>query len=114
MNASILIIDDEDLFREDLASLLRDEGFRCRTAGNGEEGLYVDSIVVTGNAVDESHIEIPSQAPSFIALEKDTGQLLWSDDSPGNNVMHGQWGSPTYAVIDSEPQILFPGGDGWL
>lgn len=39
MNANILIIDDEDLFREDLASLLRDEGFLCRTAANGEEGL---------------------------------------------------------------------------
>jgi len=35
----ILLIDDEDLFREDLASLLRDEGFLCRTAPDGETGL---------------------------------------------------------------------------
>jgi DNA-binding NtrC family response regulator len=39
MNASILLIDDEDLFREDLASLLREEGFVCRTARDGETGL---------------------------------------------------------------------------
>lgn len=39
MSANILIIDDEDLFREDLASLLRDEGFDCRTAGTGAAGL---------------------------------------------------------------------------
>jgi DNA-binding NtrC family response regulator len=39
MSDSILLIDDEDLFREDLASLLRHEGFICRTAGDGEEGL---------------------------------------------------------------------------
>ncbi len=39
MIARILIIDDEDLFREDLASLLREEGYSCRTAATGEEGL---------------------------------------------------------------------------
>lgn len=39
MSINVLLIDDEDLFREDLASLLRDEGFVCRTAADGEEGL---------------------------------------------------------------------------
>ncbi len=39
MTAQILIVDDEDLFREDLASLLREEGYHCRTAATGEEGL---------------------------------------------------------------------------
>ncbi len=39
MTAKILIIDDEDLFREDLASILRDEGYECKTAADGEEGL---------------------------------------------------------------------------
>ena len=39
MTARVLIIDDEDVFREDLASLLGDEGFSCRTASNGQEGL---------------------------------------------------------------------------
>ncbi len=41
MSGNVLIIDDEDLFREDLASLLRDEGFDCRTASTGEEGLGI-------------------------------------------------------------------------
>lgn len=39
MTAKVLIIDDEDLFREDLASILRQEGHECRTASDGEEGL---------------------------------------------------------------------------
>ncbi len=39
MSARILLIDDEDMFREDLASLLRQQGHVCRTAGSGEEGL---------------------------------------------------------------------------
>ena len=28
--------------------------------------------------------------------------------------MLGQWASPACVLIDSHPQILFPGGDGWL
>jgi two-component system response regulator PilR (NtrC family) len=39
MSARLLIIDDEDLFREDLASLMRDEGYDCVTASSGEEGV---------------------------------------------------------------------------
>ncbi len=39
MSARILIIDDEDILREDLAALLRDEGYSCRTASDGEEGV---------------------------------------------------------------------------
>ncbi len=39
MTARILLIDDEDVFREDLAALLRQEDFACETAASGEEGL---------------------------------------------------------------------------
>lgn len=39
MSARILIIDDEDLFRENLARLLRDEGHECETAPDGAAGL---------------------------------------------------------------------------
>jgi outer membrane protein assembly factor BamB len=70
--------------------------------------------VVTGNGVDEGHINIPApDAPSFIALNKKTGELVWKDNSPGKNIMHGQWSSPAYSE-DPVPQIIFPGGDGWL
>jgi outer membrane protein assembly factor BamB len=72
-------------------------------------------FVVTANGVDEGHINIPApEAPSFIALDKKTGKLLWKDNSPGRNIMHGQWSNPVYAVINGQPQIVFPGGDGWL
>jgi DNA-binding NtrC family response regulator len=39
MTARILLIDDENVFREDVAALLRHEGYTCETAANGEEGL---------------------------------------------------------------------------
>jgi outer membrane protein assembly factor BamB len=71
-------------------------------------------FVVTANGVDENHINVPSpDAPSFIALDKMTGKLLWRDNSPGKDIMHGQWGVPSYSA-EPVPQVLFPGGDGWL
>ncbi|HSP13605.1 MAG TPA: sigma-54 dependent transcriptional regulator [Thermoanaerobaculia bacterium] len=39
MTARILLIDDENVFREDVAALLRHEGYTCETASNGAEGL---------------------------------------------------------------------------
>ena len=35
MNGRILLIDDEDMFREDMARLLEEQGFACRTAASG-------------------------------------------------------------------------------
>ena len=39
MSTKILIIDDEEMFREDFALLLINEGFKCTTASSAEEGL---------------------------------------------------------------------------
>ena len=70
---------------------------------------------VTANGVDESHINLPSPlAPSFVALNKKTGALVWKNSMPGKNIMHGQWSNPVYAEIDGVKQVIFPGGDGWL
>jgi outer membrane protein assembly factor BamB len=72
-------------------------------------------FVVTGNGVDEAHVNLPSpKAPSFIALDKTTGKLLWQSNLPGKNVMHGQWSSPAYGVFKGVPAVIFPGGDGWV
>jgi outer membrane protein assembly factor BamB len=79
--------------------------------------LIVGDIVyvVTGNGHDESHENIPSpRAPSFIAVDKNTGKVLWEDSSPGEKILHGQWSNPTYAEINGKSQVIFPGGDGWL
>jgi len=72
-------------------------------------------FIVTANGVDETHINIPSpDAPSFIALNKNTGELVWEDASPGENILHGQWSNPAFGVIKGKAQIIFPGGDGWV
>lgn len=72
-------------------------------------------FVCTSNGVDFEHNYIPApDAPSFFAMDKNTGKVLWTDNSPKDNIHHGQWSSPTYAVIKGQPQVLFGGGDGWL
>jgi len=72
-------------------------------------------FVNTSNGVDESHINIPApDAPSFMAMDKNTGEVFWTDKSPGVNIHHGQWSSPTVARLGGVDQVLFGGGDGWL
>ncbi|MFM8635953.1 MAG: PQQ-binding-like beta-propeller repeat protein [Planctomycetia bacterium] len=72
-------------------------------------------FVNTSNGVDEGHINLPNfEAPSFLCIDKRDGKVLWADNTPGANVLHGQWSSPAYADIGGVPQVIFGGGDGWL
>jgi outer membrane protein assembly factor BamB len=72
-------------------------------------------FVITGNGVDDNHIDIPSpNAPSFICLDKNTGKLLWTDKSPGLNILHGQWSSPCVFEHNGQAQVIMGGGDGWV
>lgn len=72
-------------------------------------------FVCTSNGVGAAHLEaVAPDAPSFLALDKNTGEVLWTDNSPGKNILHGQWSSPAVAVIEGAPQVIFAGGDGWV
>lgn len=72
-------------------------------------------FICTSNGVDETHANIPApEAPSFMAMDKNTGEVLWTDNSPGENILHGQWSCPVVGVFEGVPQVIFPGGDGWL
>lgn len=71
--------------------------------------------IITSNGVDGDHRNVPApNAPSFIAVNKNNGEVVWQDASPGKNIMHGQWSNPAYAEIRGVPQVIFPGGDGWI
>lgn len=96
------MMEELDVFPHNLAT--------CSPVGAGDL-----LFVITSNGVDEGHIHIPSPfAPSFIALNKKTGELVWEDASPGENILHGQWSNPAYGVIAGKPQVIMPGGDGWV
>ena len=75
-------------------------------------------FLLTSNGVDAGHLRVPSEkAASFLALDKSNGKVRWSSSLPSQssrNIMHGQWSNPAYAEPNGQPQIIFPGGDGWL
>lgn len=70
----------------------------------------------TSNGTDSSHRNIPfPNAPSFIALRKDTGILAAVDNAEiGLRVFNGQWSSPSSAVIKDKGLLFYGGGDGLL
>jgi outer membrane protein assembly factor BamB len=78
--------------------------------------LILDDLVfaVTSNGADaEGKVPAP-KAPSFVAVNKNTGKVVWKDSSPGDKIMDGQWSNPTAAKVNGKWQVIFPGGDGWL
>ena len=79
--------------------------------------LVADDLVfvVTGHGTNHRTGVLKNPgAPSFLAVERQTGKIAWSDNSPGAKILTGQWGSPGYGVVAGQPQVAFPGGDGWL
>lgn len=69
----------------------------------------------TSNGRDSTDEKVVApKAPSFLAVNKNTGKVVWQDNSPGEGILHGQWSSPSLAFVDGVQQALFPGGDGWL
>src|SRR5437588_23902 len=79
--------------------------------------LIVDDLVYvcTSNGQDWTHSNIPSPlSPSFIALDKKTGELRGEDEAHiGPKIFHGQWSSPSTGKVNGRQLIFFGGGDGW-
>lgn len=90
------------------------ESFPHNLATSSPVGAGDLIFVITSNGVDEAHLNLPvPDAAAFAAFNKNTGELVWEDSSPGVNTLHGQWSSPAYGLIGGVPQVIFPGGDGW-
>jgi outer membrane protein assembly factor BamB len=76
-------------------------------------------FVLTGNGTSEEvqggrYKVVSPKAPSFVALHKKDGTVAWQSSLPGGNIIEGQWSNPAYAVVKGKPQVIFPGGDGYL
>lgn len=72
-------------------------------------------FINTSNGVDETHVHIPQvDAPSFICVDKNSGEVYWTNKRPGANILHGQWSSPAVATLGGVPQVIFGAGDGWV
>jgi outer membrane protein assembly factor BamB len=85
-------------------------------ASNSEVLPVGDLLMVsTSNGQNEGHSGVPSpRAPSLIAVNKNSGEVVWRAIGAGDQVLHGQWSSPVAADVNGRIQVLFGGGDGWL
>ena len=77
--------------------------------------VYGDLVIVnTSNGRDEEgHLPSP-HAPDLIALDKHTGKLVWRAAPLGEQILHGQWSSPSVGEIDGVMQVVIGQGDGWV
>ena len=96
--------------------MMKELGVSPHNMSNSSPAIWGDLIFVeTSNGQDDNNEKIPApNAPSFIAVNKNTGKLAWQDNSPGSRILHGQWASPALGEVAGTMQVFFPGGDGWL
>jgi HEAT repeat protein len=113
----------EELFQDKAAADIVWELDMCGRLGvfpheatNSEVLAVGDLLMVsTSNGQNEGHTRVPSpRAPSLIAVDKQSGEVVWRAIGAGDQVLHGQWSSPVAANINGRMQVLFGGGDGWL
>ncbi len=110
----VLPTDADILWKYDMMDEL---GVFPHNASNCSVIIDGDTIFVcTSNGQDWTHVNIPSpQSPSFIALNKNTGELVGEDEAGiGPKILHGQWTSPSIGVVNGKKQVYFGGGDGVL
>jgi outer membrane protein assembly factor BamB len=96
--------------------MMKELGVRQLFMASSSPVIWEDRIFLgTSNGRDSKDETVPApKAPSFLAVDKDTGKVVWQDSSPGEGILHGQWSSAAMAMVDGLPQAIFPGGDGWL
>src|SRR5207237_2932663 len=106
-------ITDEKLTGEDDADaiwsfdMMEEVGSYPHNMSNSSPVIWGDLVFVsTSNGQDESHVHIPSpKAPSIIALNKNTGKLVWEEDSVEDRILHGQWSTPAVGKIGGVDQV---------
>lgn len=70
--------------------------------------------ICTSNGVDGTHRVITApQAPSLVVLNKESGQLVATDDEKiGPDIVHSTWSSPSVGTVAGRELVFFGGGDG--
>ena len=96
--------------------MMEEVGSYPHNMSNSSPVVFGDLVFVsTSNGQDESHVHIPSpRAPAIIALNKNTGRLVWEDNSVEDRILHGQWSTPSVGKIGGVDQVVSAQGDGWV
>jgi outer membrane protein assembly factor BamB len=96
--------------------MMEEVGNYPHNMSNSSPVIWGDLVFLsTSNGQDESHVHISSpKAPSIIALNKNTGKLVWEDNSVGDRILHGQWSTPSVGKVAGVDQVVSAQGDGWV
>ena len=96
--------------------MMEEVGTYPHNLANSSPVMWGELIFVsTSNGHDESHVNIPSpRAPAIIAVNNNTGKLVWEDNSVNDRILHGQWSTPTVGRIGGVEQVVSAQGDGWV
>jgi outer membrane protein assembly factor BamB len=96
--------------------MMEEVGSYPHNMSNSSPVIWGDLVFVsTSNGQDESHVHIPSpRAPAIIAVNKNTGKLVWEDNSVQDRILHGQWSTPSVGKIGGVDQVVSAQGDGWV
>ncbi|MEO6724665.1 MAG: PQQ-binding-like beta-propeller repeat protein [Blastocatellia bacterium] len=94
--------------------MIEEVGDHPHNMANSSPVIYGDLVFIsTSNGQDESHVNIPSpKAPSMIAINKNTGKLVWEVNNVHDKILHGQWSSPAVGKIGDVVQVVMGEGDG--
>jgi len=96
--------------------MMEEVGSYPHNMSNSSPVIWGDLLYVsTSNGQDESHVHIPSpKAPALIAINKNTGKLVWEDNSVQDRILHGQWSTPSVGKLGGVDQVVSAQGDGWV
>jgi len=96
--------------------MMEEVGSFPHNLSNSSPVVYQNLLFVnTSNGQDESHVNIPSpKAPAIIAIDKNTGKLVWEDNSVEDRILHGQWSTPAVGEVGGVMQVVHAQGDGWV
>jgi outer membrane protein assembly factor BamB len=96
--------------------MIEEVGSYPHNLSNSSPVIWGDLLYVsTSNGQDESHVHIQSpKAPAIIALNKNTGKLVWEDNSVEDRILHGQWSTPAVGKVGGVDMVVSAQGDGWV
>ena len=91
--------------------------------------VVIDGDIIccnTSNGVDWGHVNVPAAtAPSFIGVNKKTGEVVWEDEigmgkgerpdiGLSRRIFHGEWSNPSLGVVNNRKEVFFGGADGFV
>ena len=96
--------------------MIKEVGSEPHFMSNSSPVSYGDLVFAgTANGQDEAQARVPSpRAPSLIAVNKNTGKLVWQVNNVGERILDGQWSSPALAKVGDVVQVVMGEGDGWV